>query len=194
MGKGGGTPGISSSVSSGEAKDQTALASLINQQTQESQSLFDLAAPGLSQAENYYQTISSGDPGAIMRADAPVSQQISQATTGAKKNIMDNAPAGGEKNLALEMADVNRGAQIASNASGTVQAANESLGKLGTSGVSQAQSGASIATSGIGTSLSGFQGLGSLQLQSQQLQMEQKGQELGAFGSLAGDATELAFA
>lgn len=194
MGKGGGTPGVSPTVTSGEAQDQTALASLINQQTQQSQSLFDLSAPGLTQAENYYETIASGSPGAIMRADAPVTQQIAQATAGAKKNIMDNGPAGGEKNLALEQADVNRAAQISSNASGTVQAANESLGKLGTSGVSQSQQGASIATSGIGTSLSGFQGLGSLQLEGQQLQMEQKGQELGAFGSLAGDATELAFA
>jgi hypothetical protein len=36
-----------------------------------------------------------------------------------------------------------------------------------------------------------LQGLGGLQLQSQQIQAEQKGSSMGLLGSLAGDATSL---
>src|ERR1700722_13786783 len=124
MGKGS-EPGPSAAVTSGEAQDQTALAALVNQQTQQSQSLFDLAAPGLAQTEQYNESLASGQPGSVMRAIAPQAQQIAQATTGAKANIMANDPAGGEKNLALEQADANRGAQIGNLASSSVQAANQ---------------------------------------------------------------------
>lgn len=192
MGKGS-TPGPSQQVTAGETADQNALASLIGQQTQQSNQLFNLSEPGLVQAENFYQTLASGDPGSIMRATAPEAQQTAQATSGARANIMANDPAGGEKNLALEQTDINRGAQIASTASGASLGANNALGQLAGQGIGESQQGASLASSAAGQSLSGWNSLGGLQLQGQQLQMEQKGQELGAFGSLAGDATMLAF-
>jgi hypothetical protein len=147
--------------------------------------------PALTQATNYYENLASGDPGSIMRAIAPQAQQINQATTGAISNIQANDPAGGEKNLAIEQAQLGRAGGIASTATGAVQSANQSLGQLSGQGISGAQSGESLATSGLGTGIQGFGTLGGLQLQSQQLQMEQKGQELGAFGGLAGDASQL---
>lgn len=189
IGKGG--IGISPGVQSGISQDESALTSLIGQETNQSQQLFDLGAPALTQATNYYENLASGDPGSITRAIAPQAQQINQAETGAIASIQANDPAGGEKNLAIEQAQLGRAGGIASTATGAVQSANQSLGQLGGQGISGAQSGESLATSGLGTGIQGFGTLGGLQLQSQQLQMEQKGQELGAFGGLAGDASQL---
>lgn len=191
MGKGGSTPGVSPAVSTGITNDVAAETSLANQWDQNAASLFGLVEPGLVQSENYYQSLASGQPGAISRAIAPQAQQIAQASEGAKANILANAPAGGEKNLALENVDVNRGAAVGSAASGAVQSANQSLGTLASQGIGEAESGAGIASSALGTAISGEGTLGGLQLQGQQLQMEQKGQQLGVLGSLAGDATQL---
>jgi hypothetical protein len=190
MGKGS-TPGPSQQVTSGETADQSALAALVGQQTQQSNTLFNLTEPGLVQSENFYESLASGDPGAIMRATAPTAQAANQAATGAKANIMANDPAGGEKNLALEQADLGRASSIASTASSASLGANNALGSLAGQGIGESQQGAGIASSALGTSLSGWQGLGSLQLQGQQLQMEQKGQQLGSLGALAGDASSI---
>ena len=73
MGKGS-TPGPSQQVTSGETADQSALAALVGQQTQQSNTLFNLTEPGLVQSENFYESLASGDPGAIMRATAPTAQ------------------------------------------------------------------------------------------------------------------------
>jgi len=188
MNKGSSTTAPSPQVTSGMTADQNALAALVNQQTQQSDQLFSLTEPGLVTAENYYQTLASGDPGAIMRAIAPQAQQTSQAAAGAKKNIMDNAPAGGEKNLALEQVDVNRGAQIAGSASGAVQAAPASLGKIAGQGIGESQTATGLASGALGQSLSGWSSLGGMQLQEQQIQAQEKGQQLGAASSAASDA------
>jgi len=178
-------------VQSGIAKAENALAGLVTQETGQAQQLFDLTMPGLSLAEEHYQRLASGDPGEIMRAIAPVAQQTAQATAGAKSNIMANSAPGGEKNLALEMTDVNRGAQIASAASGTALSAPKSLGALAGQGISAAQSGEGLAGSSLSSELSGWSSLGGLQLEGQQIAAEQKGQSLGMFGSLAGDAASV---
>ena len=109
MGK---SSGLSSSVTGGIQQDASALTALAQQQGANANTLFNLTEPGMATAENFYQVLASGDPTAIARAIAPATQQISQATAGAKQNIMTNAPAGGEKNLALEQADVSQGAQV----------------------------------------------------------------------------------
>lgn len=188
-------PPLSPEVNKGITQEETALTNLVKQQTDQSQTLFNLTEPGLNIAENWYETLASGDPGAIMRATAPMAQQTNQAATGAKANIMANAPAGGEKNLALEEVDVNRGAQIAKTASGAVQSAPESLGKLAGQGIGESQAGTSLALGGIGTGLSGYTSLGNMQFQQQQLLAQEKGQTMGAASSAAGDvAMALMFA
>jgi hypothetical protein len=189
MGKG--NVGVSPSVSNGLLSDENALVSLAGQQAGNSQQLFNLAEPGLQTAENYYSTLASGDPGAIMRAIAPTAQAANQAAQGASSNIMANAPAGGEKNLALEQVDVNRGAQIASTASGATTGAPNALATLAGQGIGESTAAAGTGISGLSAGASALSSLGGLQLQGQQLQMEQKGQELGAFGGLAGDASQL---
>jgi len=123
-----------------------------------------------------------------MRAIAPQAQQINQAATGARSNIMANAPAGGEKNLALEQVDVNRAGGVASTATGAVQSANSSLGQLAGQGIGESISAAGTGIGALSSGDTALSSLGGLQLQGQQIQMEQKGQQLGALASLAGDA------
>jgi hypothetical protein len=191
VGKGGGfTP---DTISQGMTADSNALVKLATQQGDNANKLFNLAEPGLATTENYYETLASGDPGAIMRAIAPTAQQSTEAATGAKSNIMANAPAGGEKNLALEMTDVNRAAQISKTASGATTGAPNALGQLAAQGVGESISSAGTGISGLSASSSTLSSLGNYEIEQQKLQMEQKGQALGAFGSLAGDAAGLAF-
>ena len=92
--------------------NSNALTKIAQQQEGNAQTLFSESNPGFQQAEQFNQTLASGDPYAISRAISPATQQISEATAGAKQNIMNNAPSGGEKTLALENADVSQGAQV----------------------------------------------------------------------------------
>ena len=126
-----------------------------------------------------------------MRAISPAAQQINQAKTGTQQSILATAPAGGEKNLALEMADVNAGTQIGQTASGAYTGSFTALGQLAGQGVVESTAAAGTGISGLSASGQELSSLGGLQIQGQQLQMEQKGQELGAFSSLASVGGEL---
>lgn len=182
MGK---SQGLSSGVTSGLNSDANALTQIAQTQSNNSQTLFNQALPGYSAATNFYQTLASGDPYAIARAVAPATQQINQASAGARSNIMNSSPAGGEKNLALEQTFVNQGAQVGNTASQAFLNAPNALGQLAGQGVGES-------TAAAGTSISGFnsanQGLGQLG----NLQIAQKGAQLGALTSLGGDASSLA--
>jgi hypothetical protein len=150
-----------------------------------------MTEPGLVQSEDFYQNLASGDPAAIMKAIAPTAQAASSSAAGAKANIEANSPAGGEKNLALEQVDVNRGAQVSQAASGATLAAPNALGQIAGQGIGEGISSAGAATGSLSAANQGFGQMQSQQFQGQQLQMEQKGQTLGALGGLAGDATML---
>src|ERR1700675_2197481 len=142
MGGKGQSSNMDPAVQSGMLSNETAMVKLAQEQEGNAQKLFNLTEPGLVQSENYYETLSSGDPGAIMRAIAPGAQQVSEASAGAKSNIMANTPAGGEKNLALEMTNVNRGAQIGQMAAGSTLKAPDVLAKLAGQGIGESQSAA----------------------------------------------------
>jgi hypothetical protein len=171
-------------VQAGIQANSTALTQIAQQQAGNAQTLFDQSNPGFEQAEQMAQTLSTGDPYAIMRALSPVAQQVTQATAGAKQNIMNNAPSGGEKTLALEQADVSQGAQIGGAATNTFLSSFTNLANLAGQGTGESISAA-------GTGISGFnsanQGLGQLG----QLQIQQKGAQLGALTSLGSDAATL---
>jgi hypothetical protein len=171
--------GLSPAVQQGELNNSTALTQLAAQQSANSNTLFNEANPGVVQAENFYGDLSTGDPSAIARAIAPVAQQVNQATVGARTNIMNNSPAGGERNLALEQADVNQGAQVGGAASNGYLNSFNALGQLGGTNIGLGNSAASTAT---GAATGANQGLGQLGNQ----QIEQKGAGLGAVTSLAG--------
>lgn len=177
--------GLTQATTSGEQTSVNALNSLAQTQSANSNSLFNTALPDYQAASNFNQTLSTGDPYAISRLAAPADQQIASATAGAKQNILQNAPAGGERNLALEQADVNQGAQTGAVASQGYLNSFNSLAQLGTTGTGLANSAASTGIGALGTGLSGYN-----QIANQGI--EQKGASLGALGALAGDVTGVA--
>lgn len=161
------------------------LTTLLNQQGGESQQLFNLAFPGMEQSTQFFQSLASGSPSAIASAIAPAAQQVTQATTGAKQNIMQSAPAGGERNLALEQADVARGAQIGSLASQGFTGAFNALASIGGHGVQLGQGAAS-------TAIGAGQAAGQQWQNIIQQNNASKGASLGAIGQGAGSAADIA--
>lgn len=176
--------GLSQSVQNSLSQNATALTGLAEQQQANSQSLFNLTFPGMEQAESFYQALASGDPNKIAQAISPATQQIAQATAGAKQNILQNAPSGGEKNLAIEQADVAQGAQVGQAATGSYLGAPNALAGLAGQGIGLGNQAAGTAISGLSSANSALGQLGNLQVQ-------QKGANLGAFGSLLGAGATL---
>lgn len=184
MGSGKGGAPSNPALEQSQTQVNNQLASILGTQSGESQQLFNLAFPGMQQSSEFYQALASGSPGLIARAIAPAAQQVSQATAGAKANILANAPAGGERNLSLEQADVTQGAQLGQLASQGYLSAQNALAQMGGQGVSLGQGAANTA---IGAGSAASQGYG--QIISENIQ--QKGQTLGAIGGLAGDVTSM---
>lgn len=164
--------------------DQDALVKLAQGQAANADKLFGASFPGFQKAESLYSSLASGDPYAIARATAPVAQQSDQAAGAAKKNILQNGPAGGEKNLALENVDVNRGAAVGDAAAKGYLNSFNALAALSGQGVGESQTATSTAMSGFGSAAN-------IAGQQQQFQVEQKGNSLGALSSLGGDAATL---
>ncbi len=177
MGK---SSGVSQDQSQIAANDQQ-LIQLAQQQQGNANQLFQTAFPGVQQAEQFYGSLASGSPSAIATAISPATQQISAATTGAKANILNNAPAGGEKTLALEQADVSQGAQVGQAATGSFLNSFSALGALGGQNIGQSISAAGTGISGLSTANQGAYNNANLSIQ-------QKGAQLGALSSLGQDA------
>jgi len=177
-------------VTSGEQANSNALVAIAQQQNQNSQTLFNESNPGFTAAENFYGSLATGDPGKIALATAPATQQIDQATASAKQNIIQNAPAGGEKALALEQADVSQGAQVGQVRSGAFLNSFNALAQLAGQGTGESISAAGTGISGLNASTSALGQIGNQQLQSQEIQAQQKGSVLGALGSLGGGLAE----
>lgn len=164
---------------SGVQSDASQLSSLASQSAGQSQSLFNLAFPGMQQAESMQQTLASGDPYAIAQAISPATQQVAQATQGAQQNIMQNAPDGGEKNLALEQSNLQQGAQVGNLASQGYLNSFNNLAQMGQSGVSASQGAMGNATGALNSENSAYSSLGNMGAQ-------EKGATLGAIGGLTG--------
>ncbi len=174
---GGCSKGNSAAAQQAELNNSNTLTSIASGQAANANQLFSASFPGFQSAENFNQTLSTGDPYAIARAVAPADQQITAATTGARNNILNNAPAGGEKNLALEQADVNQGAQTGSVASQGYLNSFNSLAQLAGSGIGLGNSATSSALSGLNSANSGYNNV-------YNQNAESKGSTLGALGSL----------
>lgn len=155
----------------------TQLTSLMGQQQGESSQLFNLAFPGMQQSEQFSQALASGSPNLIAAITSPAAQQISQQAAGAKQNILNTSPSGGERNLALENVDVAQGAQLGQVATQGWANAFNSLAQMGQSGVGlgQGAAGAAIGAGGEANSINS---------NLIQEHMQQKGQTLGMYGSI----------
>jgi len=193
-GKGSPQGNVDPALVASTVRTQTALTDIATQQAANAQQLYGLTEPGLQTAEEYFQTLSAGEPSAIMRAVAPQLSGANEAATGAKANILANAPAGGEKNLALEAVDVARGSNQARTVSGAVSSGPVALAALAGQGIGESISAAGTGISGLSQSGQLGIGLGGLEMQGQQIQAEQKGNMLGSIASGAGTAAELAIA
>ena len=155
------------------------------QSAQEGSTLFNLALPGLQQATSYYGKLASGDPNALARANAPAIQQITGQSNEQLKNIMQNAPRGGARDLALSEADLSKGAQISNLTTGSYTGAFGSLAGLGGQNVSQGTQATSSGLQGLNAAANQYGNL-------QQLNNEQKSTMLGFGASLAGAGASVA--
>lgn len=155
------------------------------QSAQEGSTLFNLALPGLQQATSYYGKLASGDPNALARANAPAIQQITGQSNEQLKNIMQNAPRGGARDLALSEADLSKGAQISNLTTGSYTNAFPSLASLGGQNVGQGTSATSAGLQGMNAAANQYGNL-------QQLNNEQKSTMLGFGASLAGTGASIA--
>jgi hypothetical protein len=174
------------------AADSAAISGLANQMAAtgkqsaaEGSQLFNLALPGLEQSEAYYGKLASGDPHAIARANAPAIAGITQSNNAAKTSITQDSPRGGQQNLALEQADLTKGAQIGNLTTQSYTNAFPSLSSLGGQNVSQG-------TAATGVGLQGMQGAASQYGSLLSNNAAQKASTLGFAGSLAGAGAELA--
>ena len=147
--------------------------------TAQGSQLFNLALPGLEQSESYYNKLASGDPLALQRANAPAIQQITGNTQAAEKKITQDMPKGGERNLALEEADLGQGQQISQLTTGSYLGAFPSLSQLGGQNVQQ---GNQATQTGVSAESSAANQYG----QMQQINNEAKSTSLGALSSLGG--------
>lgn len=189
MGKASGQP--SPEIQQGMLSNQSALVKIAQGQAEQGTQLFQTSFPGFQSAEDFYRSISSGDPYAISRAIAPATQEITKQADAAKANILQNSAPGGQKNLALEMVDVNRGAQAGDLASNAYLQSFPALAQLAGQGISQGIQSAGTGISGYGTANQGLGELGQLQFQQQQLRSQQKGQMFGGLESMLGAGAEL---
>jgi hypothetical protein len=173
--------GEDSQLQASQANLADQMAASGKQSTQEGSTLFNMALPGLKQSESYYGKLASGDPAALSRANAPAIQQITGQSDAAKKNIIADNPRGGERNLALEEADITKGGQISNLTTGSYLQAFPSLAQLGGQNVSQG-------TAATGAGMQGMNAAANQYGQLQQLNNEQKATQLGFLGSMGGAA------
>lgn len=171
--------GESQSLQDSQTNLANQMAATGRQSAQEGSTLFNLALPGLEQSETYYTKLASGDPTSLARANAPAIQSIGKQSDSAKKNIVADNPRGGERNLALEEADITKGAQISNLTTGSYTGSFGSLAGLGGQNVSQGNA-------ATATGLQGMNAAANQYGQLQQLSNEQKATQFGLLGSLAG--------
>jgi hypothetical protein len=174
------------------AADSSAIAGLASQMTKtgeqttlEGSDLFNLALPGLTQAESYYGKLASGSPQALATANAPAIAGITQATDSAKASIVQDNPRGGQTNLALENADLSKGAQIGNLTTGSYTSAYGSLAGLGGQNVSQGNASTATGVQAMQGAANQYQGLLSNNA-------SDKASTLGMFGGLGSGIGEVA--
>lgn len=173
MGKGGGNVQVPQSVVNSQANLQNTEAGLLDKYA-------GIALPNIQRATDYWSSLMAGGP-AAQAATAPYAQQIAQQTAASQKQIEQNLPAGGEKNLALAELPIQSGASIANLYQGLGPTAATQLGNLAL-GSAGAGTGSGGVAAGAGSSLTGLAG------QQNQAKGSAKGGAGAGLGSLAGGA------
>lgn len=154
-----------------------------NQAMAQQSQVFNTTFPGVQTAENYYSQLSSGDPNAIFRATAPAAENIAAQKASVEKNIDQNMPRGGARDLAKAQADVTSGSDIGKLFSNAYTSSFPALANLGTSGLGLSVNEMANAISGLGQAGQTLSSLGSEQAQG-------KASTLGFIASLGGAAAQ----
>lgn len=110
----------------------------------------NIAKPYLTKAGDYWSALLSGDKGKMQEAVAPAAEQISQLYTGARKNIENFLPRGGERNLAVAQLPQAQAGDLARLYAGVQPQAAGALGALASGGASSG-----VGLSSVGASYGG---------------------------------------
>jgi hypothetical protein len=140
-----------------------------------------MTEPGLGMAENFYKALASGDTAAIQRASAPATEQISRQYDSAAKNITDNMPRSGAKDLALEENKISKAGAIGSTEASAYLGSFPALANLAGEGVG-------LSVNEISQALAAFQGASSSNQAAANMEGAGKAQTLGFLGSLGSSA------
>jgi hypothetical protein len=153
---------------------QTSIDASVNLQNTEADLLkaySSIARPALTGAASYWGALMQGGP-AAQAATAPYAQRIGAQTAAAQKQIEQNLPAGGERNLALAELPITRDANVASLYAGLGPMSAQQLQALGV-GSAGAGTGSGAVSANAGGTLANLAGQ----------QANAKGQMFGGIGS-----------
>jgi hypothetical protein len=150
----------------------------------ESSQLFNTTFPGAQTAENYYQTLASGNPQALMQANAPAINSLAANTAQAKNNITATMPRGGAQSLALDQADITKSAQVGNLESSTFTNSFPALASL-------AGQGTGLSINSLSNAIGGLAGASQSNSNLMGAQAEGKGSTMGFLGSLAGAGAQV---
>lgn len=145
--------------------------------------MFNLTEPGLATTESFYRALASGDPTKIQQATAPATESIASSYTQAKKNISENTPRGGARDLGMEEADISKAGQVGGTKAQAYLGAFPALASLAGEGIGLSQG-------EISAALSAFSGASSSNQAAAQMSGEGKAQTLSFIAALGGDAAQ----
>jgi hypothetical protein len=109
--------------------------------------------PNLNSASDYWKSIMAGGP-AAQAATAPYAEKINAQAGAEQKQLQNNLPAGGEKNLALAQLPIQTGANIAGLYAGLGPQAASALGGLGGTAASAGTGSGGVSANAAGSNLS----------------------------------------
>jgi hypothetical protein len=144
----------------------------------ESAQTYATTAPGLSTAENYYQSLASGNPSAIFQSIAPAVGQVNAASQGAVQQIQQNMPRGGAEQLAVANVEQQRAGQIGNLGTQAYTGSFPALAAL-------SQGGLSLSANELANSISAGSAASSANEGLMQAQSAGKTATMGALGGVA---------
>ena len=138
------------------------------------------------------QSLTSGDPNAVISAAGPELGNIAKSGQAAKANIFNTIPAGAARDFALSQVPMQQYSQTAGYLNNIINQAPQELAQIGSAqqGLGTTLTGAAQGFGTLGTSQAGL--AGTTAYNQQQIAAQQKASTLGFIGSLAG-ATGSAF-
>lgn len=157
---------------------------LANKQDARAGQIFDLTMPGLKTSMGHYSDLASGDSNAIFKAVAPGVQAIDQQFDSQKKNISDNMPRGGSRDLAMAETDVSKAGSVGNMVNQSYEGSFAALANLAGKGVG-------LSISEVQNAISAFGGASNTAGNLANQQEAGKASMMGMIGSLAGDGATL---